>query len=419
MQAARWLPSFVVGCSLISSSAGAQSLDEVAATRAVCTAGADSSLARAQRQRGDAAVLAAQVLPNPSLIVEHQQTLSGAADRETVLGLSVPLGIGGRRWLLQDAADARRKQASAEARATLFEAALAFREAYVVASVDQARAHVLSLQQAALDSLSEAVQKLAKGGEAASYDSLRQLTQARVHRQLLESAKAKALASRTLLEGWTGRDVTLPEQQLVALGSGRTSLFGPDPRETPAVQSLQAEARAGELEARAARRRAVPDLAVFAGYRAVAVGSETGHGVALSLEVPLTFFDHGQAEAAHADANVQMARSLSGRLRQQTKAKLKASRASLALLEARQSEAQATSRDALVVRDKAAQLYAAGEASITELLEAFRVAEDAQLANVALAEAIALTRLALMRAAGTMFDAALDRDCRGAEGGVW
>jgi outer membrane protein TolC len=129
-------------------------------------------------------------------------------------------------------------------------------------------------------------------------------------------------------------------------------------------------------------------------------------------------FDHGQAEAAHADAEVQVARSLAGRLRQQTKAKLKAARASLALLEASRAEAQTASRDALLVRDKAAQLYAAGEATITELLEAFRMAEDAQLAHVALAEDIALTRLALMRAAGTMFDATLDRDCRGAEAGI-
>jgi outer membrane protein TolC len=59
------------------------------------------------------------------------------------------------------------------------------------------------------------------------------------------------------------------------------------------------------------------------------------------------------------------------------------------------------------------QLYAAGEASITELLEAYRVAEEAQLAELALTEHVALTRLQLMRASGTMFDAELDRHCRG------
>jgi outer membrane protein, heavy metal efflux system len=418
MQDGPWLPLFVLAGFFVSSSASAQAFDEVAATRAVCTSGAESAVAKAQRLRGGAGVLAAQVLPNPTLSVEHQRTLSGPADRETIVGLSVPLGIGGRRWLLQDAAEARRKQANAEAHATLFEAALAFREAYVAASVDQARVQVLSEQQAALDSLSQAIQKLAKGGEAAGYDGLRQLTQARLHRQLLESAKARSLASRTLLEAWTGREMALANHELVPLGKGAGSLLGGEAGETPTVQSLQAEARASELETRAARRRSVPDLEVFAGYRAVAVGAETGHGMALSVELPLTFFDRRQGEAARADAEAQLARSLAGRLRQQNKARLKAARASLARLEPLQTEAHTASRDAVSVRDKAGQLYAAGEASITELLEAFRVAEEAQLASVALAQDIALTRLTLMRAAGTMFDATLDRECQGAPGGV-
>ncbi|HEY6079346.1 MAG TPA: hypothetical protein VIW29_11115, partial [Polyangiaceae bacterium] len=69
------------------------------------------------------------------------------------------------------------------------------------------------------------------------------------------------------------------------------------------------------------------------------------------------------------------------------------------------------------VREKATQLYAAGEVSITELLEAYRAAEEAKLAKLALGQEIALTRLALMRAAGTMFDAKLDRECQGTQGG--
>jgi cobalt-zinc-cadmium efflux system outer membrane protein len=416
MHVGRWLPLLVLGSTLISGSLHAQPLDEIAATRAVCSSGVENAVAKAQRLRGDAYVLAAQLLPNPSLIVEHQRTFAGAADRETILGVSVPLGIGGRRFLEQDAAQARRRQAIAEARASLFDAALAFREAYVTAAIDEARAQVLSDQQTALDSLSQAIQSLARAGEAASYDGLRQFTQARLHRQLVESAKAKALASRTLLEGWMGREVTLPAAELASLAGGRARSPSAASEDTPTLRGLRAGAQAGELEARAARRRAVPDLALFAGYRAVALGSETGHGVALGLELPLTIFDRGQGEAAQLDAEVRLTRSLLSRLRQHNKARVKAARASLARLEALQAEAVAASRDALSLRDRAARLYAAGEASITELLEAFRAAEDAQLAHVALAQELALTRLGLMRAAGTMFDASLDRECQGAIG---
>jgi cobalt-zinc-cadmium efflux system outer membrane protein len=416
MQVGRWLPLLVLGSAVVTNSLHAQPLEEIAATRAVCTSGGDHAVAKAQRLRGDADVLGAQLLPNPSLIVEHQRTFAGAAERETILGVSVPLGIGGRRWLLQDAAQARRKQAVAEARASLFDAALAFREAYVTAAIDEARAQVLSHQQMALDSLSQTIQSLARAGEAASYDGLRQRTQARLHRQLVESAKAKAFASRILLEGWMGREVTLPAAELASLAGGGTRPPSADGEETPALRSLRAGAEAGELEARAARRRVVPDLALFAGYRAVALGAETGHGVALSLELPLTIFDRGQGEAAQVDAEVQLTRSLVNRLHQHNKAKSKAARASLARLEALQPDALAASRDAVLLRDRAARLYAAGEASITELLEAYKAAEDAQLAHVALAHELALTRLGLMRAAGTMFDASLDRECQGAIG---
>ena len=62
-------------------------------------------------------------------------------------------------------------------------------------------------------------------------------------------------------------------------------------------------------------------------------------------------------------------------------------------------------------RDKAKQLYAAGELSITELLEAFRAAEEAQLARIELAEEIAAARLGLMRALGTQLDPRLDAAC--------
>jgi outer membrane protein TolC len=62
------------------------------------------------------------------------------------------------------------------------------------------------------------------------------------------------------------------------------------------------------------------------------------------------------------------------------------------------------------------QLYAAGEASLTELLDACRVAEEAQLMRLDLVQDIALTRLAVMRAAGSQLDATLDRECRDGKG---
>ncbi|WP_437979211.1 TolC family protein [Sorangium sp. So ce295] len=121
------------------SSSFASPLDEVAATRRVCAEGLAAAAARAERLLGDAAVTAAGVLPNPSLSVQHQRTLSGPGESETVVGLSVPLGLGGRRFVLQDVARALRERALSEAHAARFDAALAFREAYAAAAAEDAQ----------------------------------------------------------------------------------------------------------------------------------------------------------------------------------------------------------------------------------------------------------------------------------------
>jgi cobalt-zinc-cadmium efflux system outer membrane protein len=413
-----WIRLLAAVCTLAPCTAlAADTIDEREATRRVCTSGPDQAAARAHRLRGEAEVTAAGVLPNPSLIVQHQQTLSGPAERETVVGLSAPLGIGGRRFLLQDAAAARRLQSLANARATTFQAALAFREAFAIASLDEARVEVMAAQQAALDALTAAMRGLTRGGEAAGYDLLRQETQGRLHLRALQSARGRAVSSRALLRVWTGADVKL------ASGAGVASVpstleASPPKRSTAEVESLEAGARAGALEARAARRRWIPDLEVFAGYRAVAAGGESGHGISLGVTVPLTFFDHGQAEAARAEADQQLAEAGAARMRRGNQAELTAARARIALLQESVRDADQAAADALKLRDKANALYRAGEAMVLEVLEAYRVAEEAQLARLDLAEEMAMARLAAMRASGTLLDASLDRACAGAEGGA-
>lgn len=402
---------------------GAAPVDELTGARRVCAAGPDAALARAQRMRGEAAVKAAGVLPNPSLVVQHQRALRGPKEEETTVGLSIPLGLGGRRFLLQDAAQARRAQALADAHATLFEAALAFREAYAAAALDEARVAVLTARQQALDALADTIRALQKGGEAAGYDLLRQETQARLHRRLLQSMKAKAEASRALLEVWLGEEVTVAAADLSALAGGRKAPMGSAKEATPQaepprVQSLLAASRASELEAQAARRRWVPDVELFAGYRALTgADSATGHGLSVSVTVPLTFFDHGQGEAAQAEAERAVAASTAGSLRREILSRAKAAEVRLKVLEASVAESERAVEDAAALEGKAGQLFKAGEASMTELLEAFRAVEDAALARIDALEEIITARLALMRARGTQLDATLDKECGGAASG--
>jgi cobalt-zinc-cadmium efflux system outer membrane protein len=392
----------------------AEPLDEIAATRRLCTTGPVSAIAKAQRLRGSAERLGAAVLPNPTFVLEHQRSLAGPSDRETLVGLSVPLGIGGRRFLLEDAAAYREDQARAEAEMTLFESALAFREAYTSAAVEAARVEVLGEQQGVLDELSETIRALARGGEAAGYDLLRQEAQARRHKSALESVRARALALRAALEAWTEVDgVSLGKGRSVLAGGTVQNLLLERPRDTPHELGLLAAARASELEARAARRRWVPELDLFAGYRQLSAGDETGHGVSVELTFPITLFDHGQGEAARADAEHALATAFRSQLRREQAAELKAARTRLEGLGAALMHAEEAVRQALDVRQRARTLYTAGETTITEVLESYRAAEEASLARLDLEEEMAKTRLRAMRAAGSMFDASLDRACRG------
>lgn len=385
---------------------------ERAGIERVCTSGLESGVARAQRLRGVAATIAAGVLPNPTVVVEHQRSLSGAREGETTLGLSVPIALGGRRGILRNAAAERTQQAVFDAQATVFDSALQFREAYVIAALDRARVVVLTEQQAELDALSATIQELVKGGETAGYDLMRQQVHARVHRRKLDSAKARAEAARALLEAWLGTSIELPPaSELATSAAGEEPLTNHRAPNHPRLRGLEAEARASSLESRAARRKWVLDLEVFAGYRGTTFATDTAHGIALGLRLPLTLFDHGQGEAARADAEQSLARSTAASLRRQHGARLKSAHVELAVLSASVSEADTAAVEAVTLQQKAKQLYAAGETSITELIEAFGAAEEARLSRLVLAEEIAVARLAMMRAAGTQFDAALDRIC--------
>jgi cobalt-zinc-cadmium efflux system outer membrane protein len=409
----RSLAAHAAACLLWSSSAhAAPTLTELEGTLQVCSAGPDVQLARAMLQQGSAEVTAAGVLPNPSLSVQHQRTASGPEERETIIGLSVPFGVSGRRGLSQQAAAARRDRALADGASTLFESALAFREAYALALQDEARAKILNEQQVALEASSAAIESLTKSGEAAGYDLLRQRLQARLHRSELEGARARALASRAQLEAWIPPPIELPEVDLAALTRDNLAL-GATAQEvqTPGVQRLRAASRALALEARAARRRWVPDPEVFAGYRVVEGGGDTAKGVSVSLTLPLTFFDRGQGEAARAEAERLVAEAAAAQLDHRQHAEARSARTRLEQLSIGFAELTQARDDARELLGQAQRLYTAGEASITEMLEAFRVAEQARLAELDRAFEITLARLLVMRASGTMFDESLDRAC--------
>ncbi|MBI4952224.1 MAG: TolC family protein [Myxococcales bacterium] len=406
---------------LATRSASAQPLvDERAGTLRVCARGPAAALASAERRRGDAAVDAASVLGNPELVFEHERAVTQPAESQTLVGLEVTLGLGGAWFLLQDAAAARREAAFAQADATLFDEALAFRRAFVVAAASRARLAVAAAQQRSHEDVATSLARLETGGEGSGYDLARQNAEVRRHRARVGALEARLAAAVALVRGHLeDEQAGLAPADLDDL-AGAHAIGAPaaDARRgtAPRVRSLEAEARAAAIEGEAAERRWAPDVRLLVGYRALtggAYGDDMGHGIALRVALPITFFDHGQGETAEAEARREGALAAASYLRRAATTEAEAARAELSRLQPSAADLGAAADGATSLEADARRLYAADELSIAELIDAFRTGEEVRLERIDVAEARALARLALMRAEGTQFDAALDRACGG------
>jgi cobalt-zinc-cadmium efflux system outer membrane protein len=381
---------------------------ELELTLRVCRSGPSRATARAERGVGQAEVGAIEPAQNPSLVLEHQQTLQGFNERETIVGAEIPVALSGRRGVLRDAARARQKVSNARADADTLETALDFREAYSEAAIEQSRVLVLREQQKALESLTSVLEQLAARGESATYDVRRHKAEFRLHARTLASAEVRATAAAQRLAIWL--DQPVDAGSLVADADAGASTARAEKSQHPDVAVLRSTAQAAELEAEAARRRWVPEPEVFAGYRQIGAGDQTGHGVSLGLSIPLPF-ERGRGAASKARAERVLAEARAERLQRQHDAVLRVAVTRVRMLETLLREAEQTVKDAAELIDGARRLYGAGEASIAEVLDAYRTGEKAALDRLAALEELLTARLAVMRASGKQFDRELDAAC--------
>ena len=385
---------------------------EVELTLRVCRSGPATAIARAERALGAAEVQAIEPLQNPSLVLTHQQTLSGPPDRETVVGAELPFSISGRRGLLRSAARAKQRASDARAKADLFEMALGFREAFAVAVVERERSEVMAQHQKALEELARVLEQLTARGETAQYDVARHRAEVRLHARGLAGARVRAEAAQRRLSRWLDAPADGP------LNTAALAQIHPMPQRVsqhPEIAALRETSQAAGLESDAAARRWIPDPEVFAGYRQVASEAGTGHGLSLGLQVPLTLFEQGQGASTRARAEQQLADARAARLERELSHELLAAAATLPPLEAALNQAEASVADTERLKQNARALYSAGEASITELLDAYRMGENAALDRLAALEELLAARLAVMRAAGKQFEPRLDASCGGQE----
>lgn len=327
----------------------------------------------------------ARLLPNPIISLERE----GGESTETALRLSQPLDVSGRRSLRKQAAQSRldatgldlqhrRLQTAAEVR-------LAFAEAL---HIDQLR-DVQDNWRRRIDGAAAIVERLTSAGEASGYDRRRIERERQTAVAHLAVTHASRLRAREQLAGLIGR----PETQLgLLLGN---LIPGPPPAieelrtqlaQRPDLVGLQSQVQAFEYESRAYERTRLPEVTLGLGARRIEELGGTDTGLIVGMSIPIPLFQRGQASQRRAQAQASVLRAEGALQRSAAEANLTGLwRQAEELRTAAQSFGESTLAGSRELSRIAEAAYAGGEASLLELLDAYRTEFDAEASALDLA----------------------------------
>ena len=369
---------------LVSPSAGAQSL-MLTEAEALARLSTRSPHIRAIRADVDVArvdVQAAARWPNPRSTVTRE---SASGVSEYMALVSQPLPITGLRGLEVAAASARVSAASGRVDDEIRRVKADVRVAFAGLVAAQVRERELTAAVDRLGGLTDVLVNREAAGAAAGFDRLR------AEQELLEvemdrvGAATDRARQQAILASFF--DDLVDIEQIVALDPPRA------PAPVPPLAALleMAEASRGELvaftyeidaaglAARAAGRRRVPVPEIVAGTKSSSAG-DGGAGTVFSVNVSLPFFDRAGPERALAAAKEAQAYARRDALRRVLRGHISALRTTV--LERRAAAARYRS-EGITGADQVERIarisYDAGERSILELLDAYRLGSRARL----------------------------------------
>lgn len=344
---------------------------------------------------------------NPALSYDREELfVSGRGQPENFLRLELPLEVSGRRGLRVEGAklglEAAREGSRRDRDGLLFDAmGFYWRAAAVKQSVE-----LLRQERAALTRLIAGVRTRAAAGDTSGYDLDRLEVEVELVADQLADAEREHEAWRRklgLLLGTPGARVDATEAVLLT-----APLPGQPDDALPQVlaaradyQSARMRVAQAEREFAAAGRGWVPDVVLTGGVRNAIVSSDTAWGYTAGIALGLPVFDHGQGEAARAQAHLSQARAAMQLLEKQVASELVIAREGLTrtLAQAANFEGtQMTRADRLVKRAELS--YQEGERPVFELLDAYRTARAVRLRQVDLKQRARLAELEVKRAMG-------------------
>lgn len=355
-------------------------LTEAEAVRLGLGRGDLAELERGAVRAAEADVRAAGVYPNPTLSYSRER-IDGAPDSlEQSWMLEQAFDVSGRRGLHREAADRRVAAVSAGNASRRLQRVAAIRRSFHAVLQRQATIRATETWAQRFARVETMVGKLARAGEASGYDRRRLARERQTAEARLATERGEFERESARLAALTGiADVSALQGELLppALPTLDVALERLD--QHPALQVLARRAEAADLDGRAAKRGAIPELTVGIGPKQVESGGVKETGAALSLSVPLPVFDRQQAGRQRAAAEAQQARAeyrlekarIEGELRGLHR-QADALRATAAHY---RSRSLAASPELLRIAEAA---YQGGESSLLELLDAYRGALEAE-----------------------------------------
>lgn len=354
-----------------------------------------------QRRRADADRAAAGSLwaAPPSLELSHRndRLQRNTGERETEIGVAVPLWLPGQRAARAGTADAASAHAQASEQVARLRLAGELREAAWQVAALQAEARQADLQAQALTQLADDVERRVRAGDLARADALaaraEQLAasaQQSAARQRLQAARARW----TLLTGMTAMpDLTEPAS-VDALPAA--------PHPELQLASASTELARRRVALMRLSRRDAPELTV--GLRQEMPGrAEASQGsLVVGLRLPFGSDDRNRPLEATAFAELDVAATHQQRLRERLDSDTAAARDALRSAEA---QLEAEIARACLLRERSGLIdksFRAGETPLPDLLRALAAAAQADSAVARQTAALGLARARLQQALGLL-----------------
>ena len=394
-----------IALACVPAAAGAQSLS-LTESEALARLSPESARVRALRASADVAradVLAAGRWPNPRLTVDRE-SVAGVTEYLTMV--SQPLPITGRRGLAVQAATASASATASRADEDVRRLRADARLMFATLAAAQTRERELTAARDRLRELAQVLGRREAAGDAAGFDRLRAEREVLDIEADLTLASADRARAQSVLASYLS-GIEDPSQIAAVAGSTPAAAVPPLNVLLAQAESTRGELRAFRQEAEAARfalraaeRSRVPEPEIVAGTKSSSIaGGDVGSVLSVHASIPL--FDRAHPERALAEARAAQANARTESFLTVLRGDVAALRASVLQRREAASRYRADALDSAAQIERIAQVsYDAGERSILELLDAYRLGASARTRQAALDLAVRQVEIELGFATG-------------------